>query len=60
MTEWLMVTDCKSVGNNTYVGSNPTFFKIFKTYSLMVKHIAHNGQNKGSTPFKSIFLRRIV
>jgi hypothetical protein len=24
-----------------------------QTYSLRVKHTAHNGQNKGSSPFKS-------
>lgn len=27
MTEWLIVTDCKSVDFNIYVGSNPAFFK---------------------------------
>lgn len=31
VTEWLMVADCKSVGN-TFVGSNPTFFIVFNDY----------------------------
>ena len=28
ITEWLKVTYCKFVGRKTFVGSNPTLFKL--------------------------------
>ncbi len=37
---------------NTFGGF--IFYVTNKTYSLMVKHIAHNDTDRGSIPFKSI------
>lgn len=52
-----MVTDCKSVGIvPTQVRILLFSNSVFWTYSLRVKHIAHNGQNKGSNPFKSKYI----